>query len=78
MYVMWYADECLLNVIVRQHHIDRVCRSGHSSDCTLLEMWWYGPPLEASEHMGMQMQFGKVVVNNHTLCWKATDELVNF
>jgi hypothetical protein len=41
-------------------------------------MGWYGPPFEASEHMGMQMQFSKMVVNNHTLCWKAADELVNF
>jgi hypothetical protein len=41
-------------------------------------MGWYGPPFKASEHMGMQMQLGKVVVNNHTLCWKAADELVDF
>jgi hypothetical protein len=41
-------------------------------------MGWYGPPFKASKYMGMQMQFGKVVVNDHTLCWKAADELVDF
>jgi hypothetical protein len=78
MYVVWYADECLLNIVVCEYHIDCVCRSGYSSDCTLLEMGWYGPPFKASKYMGMQMQFGKVVVNDHTLCWKAADELVDF
>lgn len=78
VYVVRNAYKSFLNVVVGQNHVYCVCGGRNSSNCTVLEVWWYRGASEASKDMRVKMKLCEVMVYDDAFSWEPTNELMDF
>lgn len=76
--VVGYADQGVADVVVGEHVFDDGSGGGDGGDGARLEVLGDGAAFEPAEDVGVEVEFGEVVVEDYALGGKFADAFVEF